>query len=89
MSDVAQAAEWMLDLFERQRGELLQADAVSGLEEKFGECFIRYNANGNTAIAPEVLRAFRKLTEDRVVWSSTGRYWRYRESYDNDGRSTG
>lgn len=80
------AAQWMLDRLTAEGGELLQLDAACGLEELFGEACVYYNRNGNPAIVKAVLEQFRELTGDRVVWSKSGRYWRYRDSSDAPGR---
>ncbi|PHQ69154.1 MAG: hypothetical protein COB93_08770 [Sneathiella sp.] len=45
------------------------------------------NDNGNLAISKGVLAEFNKLTMgDDVVWSRSGRHWRFREKYDKLGR---
>lgn len=57
---------------------------------KFGSEFVYTNRNGNLAINSQVLRRFRKLTEDSVVWDPQQRFWRKRRAHDPEGkRQTG
>ena len=65
---------------------LYQEDVVGDLREQLGEQFVYQNASGNPAISRAVLRAFRKLTENTVVWERSGRSWRQRAGYDRPGR---
>jgi PIN like domain len=78
-------AQWMLDELERT-GTLPQADAVEGIEREFGPGFIYENKNGNPAIDPRVLREFRELTEDEVIWDFGARQWRHRQPGDAPSR---
>jgi hypothetical protein len=78
-------ARWMLDELDRT-GSLLQADAAAGIEREFGPSFIYENENGNPAIDPHVLREFRELAEDDVVWDRWAYKWRRREPGDAPGR---
>lgn len=70
----------------RRTNTLYQEDVVFAIEEKFGEPFFYLNDAGNPAIAKSVLSAFRKLTEDTVVWERGERAWRMREPHDEKGR---
>lgn len=78
-------AEWMLSQVMEQ-GYLYQQTAVWDIEKRFGEEFVYQNENGNQAIASNVLAAFRKLSEDSVVWERSGRNWRKRVARDEPGR---
>jgi hypothetical protein len=78
-------ARWMLAQVEAE-GSLYQEEAVSDIEKLFGEVFTYENDNGNLAISRAVLKAFRKISEDDVVWEQGERMWRKRESYDEPGR---
>ena len=78
-------ARWMLNELDRT-GSLLQADAAAGIEREFGPSFIYENENGNPAIDPDVLREFRELTEDDVVWDRWAYKWRHRQPGDAPGR---
>jgi PIN like domain len=78
-------ALWMLEELDRT-GSLLQADAVAGIEREFGPSFIYENENGNPAIDPHVLREFRELTEDDVIWDRWAYLWRHRQPGDAPGR---
>lgn len=78
-------AEWMIQ--ELQQQECLYQDVVVyDIESKFGNDFVYINDNGNLAIDKQVLKEFRSLTEDTVVWERGARYWRKREDYDKKGQ---
>lgn len=79
------AARWMLEQLEEGGGMLYQEDAVYRLAETFGESVVRTNEAGNLAVAPSVLREFRRLTEDTVVWSRSDLAWRWRHEGDSLG----
>ena len=75
-------AEWMLEELKREK-YLYQEVVVYEIAERFGEKFTYDNENGNLAIDKSVLREFRRLTENIVVWERGSRLWRFREDYDN------
>ncbi len=80
-----QIAEWMVE--ELERGQYLYQQVVaSEIAERFGEEFTYVNQNGNLAIDPRVLAAFRRITEDTVVWERGERMWRKRNDADEPGR---
>lgn len=81
-SDIAQ---WMLDELDRT-GSLYQPDAVLGIEREFGPGFIYENENGNQAIDKRVLREFRELSEDNVIWDRLAFMWRHRQPGDAPSR---
>lgn len=68
------------------RGELDQEDAVDYIEKNFGGEHTYFNYGGGVSISRRVLREFRKLTENTVVWERSDRYWRLRKEYDGPGR---
>jgi hypothetical protein len=78
-------ATWMLGEIERD-GDLYQDVAVVDISSKFGDEFTYENDSGNLAISKSVLAAFRKLTNDSVVWERGERRWRKRERSDDPGR---
>ena len=80
-----QIAQWMAGQLEQQ-GSLYQADAVDGIAKWFGEQFTYLNGNGNPAIDKRVLRAFKKVTADTVVWERWDFCWRKRSEGDAAGR---
>jgi hypothetical protein len=79
-------AEWMLSQLERKRW-FYQDAAVHAIGRRFGEEFIYLNESGNPAIDRRVLRAFRKLTADTVIWDRSEFAWRKRAADDAPGRS--
>jgi hypothetical protein len=85
MATPKDVAQWMLEELKRET-YLYQNMVVYDIEEKFGEEFTHINDNGNPAIDQRVLKEFRKLTEQTVVWERGERLWRLREDYDDPGR---
>lgn len=81
-------AQWMVDQIQ-PRKDLFQMDAVSGIAKKFGAEFTYTNKNGNPAIDKNVLKIFNALSAETVVWEPRGKYWRWREDRDKEGRSQG
>lgn len=65
---------------------LYQEEVVWQIKQKFGEDFVYINENGNYAISRAVLKQFRKLNEDTVVWERGERMWRKRTSSDPKGK---
>jgi hypothetical protein len=78
-------AAWMLSELKREK-YLYQEQVVFDIEETFGEKFTYVNDKGNPAIGKDVLKEFRELSGDSVVWERGERMWRFREGYDNKGR---
>jgi hypothetical protein len=68
------------------RQELYQADAAREIARKFGADFTYTNANGNPAIDKRVLKAFKKLSGDTVVWERWAFCWRKRKPIDKPSR---
>ena len=81
----ATVAIWMQSELERQH-ELSQEDAVENIMRRFGRQFTYVNDNGNDAIAKDVLKAFKALTVNSVVWDRSERCWRKRTRQDEPGR---
>jgi len=75
----------MLSTIKRD-GDLYQDVAVNDIVTKFGGEFTYENDSGNLAISKKVLSAFRKLTEEIVVWEQGERRWRMRDISDAPGR---
>ncbi len=76
---------WMIGEIQKH-GMLYQYEAASYIEEHFGGDFIPYNDAGNPSIRKDVLKAFRKISEQDVVWERGERMWRKRERGDDPGR---
>jgi hypothetical protein len=85
VATVSDVAAWMLDYL-KENAFLYQQEAAYEIRERFSEDFTYYNQNGNLAISPDVLAAFRSLTGDGVVWERGQRCWRMREEHDEPGR---
>lgn len=85
MMDVKSIANWMLSEIEKH-GCIYQDDVVDYLVKAKAESFLRENSDGNLVIGREVLDAFKKLTEDNVVWVKPDFYWRFRVAEDEPGR---
>jgi hypothetical protein len=80
-----EVAHFMLESLNREHF-LHQRVIAAQIYSKFGAEFVYTNRNGNLAIAPEVLRKFRKLTESSVVWDKQQMLWRKRQTYDPEGK---
>ncbi len=81
----AEVARWMAERVTK-RGYLDQETAVLEIERWFGSPFVYDNEAGNRAVDPRVLDAFRKLTDQTVVWERASRVWRPRREGDPEGR---
>jgi hypothetical protein len=81
-SDVA---EWMLSVIQEQ-GELTQNNAFYEINKRFGNKFTSISNNGIPSVGGGVLTAFRKISEDEVIWERGDKKWRKREFYDAPGR---
>nr|WP_198078837.1 hypothetical protein [Acinetobacter calcoaceticus] len=77
--------EWML-LGLGKDGCLYQDDVVDYLVKNKLDEYLKENADGNLVIQSSVINAFRKETEQNVVWVKPDRYWRYRVPEDEPGR---
>ena len=85
MATPREIAEWMLvQLNQKQR--LYPEAVVLDIRSEFGEEFVYTNENGNLAIDRQVLKGFRAITGDDVVWDRTEFMWRKRESHDEPGK---
>ena len=80
-----EVAQWMLSSV-LETGRLYQETGVYSIRDKFGEEFTYINENGNLAIDKNVLKAFRKISNDLVIWERGDRAWRQRADYDQPGR---
>ncbi len=78
MTTAKEVANWMLKKLKAE-GVLPQRAAALEIMETFGEEFIYSNKNGNPAIAEEVLKEFRNLSETIAVWEQRKRFWRLRD----------
>ncbi len=85
MATTQDVAEWMAATLERDR-ELYQEDAVAEIENRFGAEFIYTNETGGESISRQVLKEFRELTENTVVWQRREKLWRKREPGDEPNR---
>lgn len=78
---VQEVAEWMI----KQMGDshwLYQETVVWKMKQKWGDEYVYLNENGNYAISKQVLKAFRKMTEDRLIWERGERAWRPRKPHE-------
>ena len=85
MSTPSVVVEWMLSRLQKE-GCIYQDDVVDYLEKKKFSDLTRTNADGNTVIGSEILKAFGDATGDSVVWVKPDRYWRFRVREDDLGR---
>lgn len=78
-------AQWMLDELERQQA-LCQQHAVIEIAKRSGPEFTYTNENGNPAIGERILKAFRKISGETVVWERWDFCWHKRTAADAPGR---
>jgi len=82
LEDVVQ---WMLANLDKD-GCLYQEDVVDYLVKNDLMDLLKENPDGNLVLNLSVNSAFKKKTEDNVVWVKPDRYWRYRVPEDEPGR---
>lgn len=76
---------WMLALLKKDTC-LYQDDVVDYLVKNNANELLKENTDGNVVLSNRVLNAFKKVTEDNVVWVRSGFYWRYRVAEDEPSR---
>lgn len=81
----ADVARWMLGRVQTDKW-LEQDVAVFEIEKRFGSTFVYDNENGNAAIDRSVLKEFKAISRDTVVWERGDRAWRLRAPHDAPGR---
>lgn len=77
---------WMLNVLEKDSC-LYQDDVVDYLVKNNAHDMLKENSDGNLVLNNNVLNAFKKSTEDDVVWVRSGFYWRFRVAEDEPGRN--
>lgn len=77
--------QWMLANLDKD-GCLYQEDVVDYLVKNDLMDLLKENPDGNLVLKLSVNSAFKKKTEDNVVWVKPDRYWRYRVPEDEPGR---
>lgn len=81
----ADVAAWMLSVVQTS-GELTQNNAYYEINKQFGSGFTTVTNSGSPSIKGGVLTAFKRISEDTVVWERGDKKWRKREFYDAIGR---
>jgi hypothetical protein len=77
----ADAARFLMDLFDRAEGRLPHRTAVERFLEEYGGRFLVPTREG-FAIDREVSQRFQLLTGRCVLWDAADRSWRYRYSWE-------
>jgi len=75
----------MLSVIQEQ-GELSQNNAYYQINKQFGGGFTTVSNSGSPTISRGVLSAFKKISDDVVIWERGDKKWRKREFYDAPGR---
>lgn len=78
-------AKWMLDQIAEHR-RLYQDTVVDEIRKRFGKQFTYFNDYGNEAIGKDVLKAFKAISAETVIWERGDRAWRFRTPQDMPGR---
>jgi hypothetical protein len=81
----ADVASWMFAEFNRNQA-LFHDVAVTGIRQKFGTEFTHLGEEGYHQIDQDVLREFRAIAKDTIVWVPLKHYWRMRTENDKPGR---
>jgi hypothetical protein len=85
MSTPQAIAQWMLTQVPVS-GFLSQSRVARVIRTTWGEDFVYKNKNRNWAIRPDILEAFRAITEGQLMWSRSRQAWRRRRPGDPEGR---
>lgn len=86
MNTEKDVAEWMM-AYIQQHGTLYQDLAADEITRIFGSKHVYENQNGGIGISKGVLKEFKKLSRDAVVWERGEKLWRRRAKYDAPGRA--
>ena len=78
-----EAAAWLLEEV-RRRGLLTHEEARSWLEQA-DPSLLKRTSRGHLIIRTGVLRRFRKIRGDTVIWSVEGEFWRLRQPGESLG----
>lgn len=70
-----------------KEGCLYQDDVVHHLIKNNSESLLKENSDGNQVLGTKLLNAFRKRTDNDVVWVKPDKYWRFRVPEDETGRN--
>ena len=81
---VRDVAEWMLARV-KDDGLLPRHLAAHEIRRDFGEDLV-YLSKNHLAITPDVVREFRKLSGDDVVWERGEGRWALRQTFHKPGR---
>jgi hypothetical protein len=81
----SEVAQWMLSVIQ-EKGELSQNNAFYEINKRFGSGFTSISNGGSPSVGRSVLAAFRKISDDVVIWERGDKKWRRREFYDAPGR---
>lgn len=84
-STTSDVAAWMLSVIE-EKGELSQNNAYYLINKHFGTGFTTVTNSGSPSIKGSVLTAFKKMSEETVIWERGEKKWRKRQFYDLPGR---
>ena len=86
MASAREVAQWMVREL-NTKSCLDQEHACFEIRKRFGEQFTYLNDRGGNAVAKNVLREFRKLSDLDVVWSRKDRMWRRGSGADKLGEN--
>ncbi|MCK1317194.1 hypothetical protein [Bradyrhizobium sp. 23] len=78
-----EVAAWMIEYMGASHW-LYQEVVARKIKEVWGADFVYTNENGNLAISKGVLRGFRKLTEETLVWERSEKAWRPRKPHETE-----
>jgi hypothetical protein len=76
-------AQWLHDRI-MDEDYVYQSTVVYEIAEKFGEEYTYTNENGNLAIDKKVLKEFRNLKGDEILWDKSERCWHKKTDADRE-----
>jgi hypothetical protein len=82
MTTAREVAEWMFGHFEKSK-YLYQETVVYKIKKEFGPGFVYTNENGNLAIGKDILKEFRKISDNKVIWERGEKAWRMLREKEN------
>lgn len=77
MATASGIAEWLIsEIKAKAPNRAYQSRLVRELRDQFGEEWTYKNDNGNLAIDVKVLKEFKKLKDQYVIWDRSDQSWR-------------
>ncbi|MDR8393221.1 polyphosphate kinase 1 [Aliifodinibius sp. S!AR15-10] len=76
-----EVAVWLINLI-KDKGRLEREEAANFVESTFDSGFISQTPNGNKSLAQHLLRDFRSLRDDSIIWNAGEQAWFFKTNGD-------